>query len=102
TGPALVVVTHGGEGATAFCRAGELSVSAPTVRVADTVGAGDSFMAGLVDGLWAAGMLGAGRRAELHRIDLTTVREVLERSARVAAITVSRPGADPPWLAEVD
>lgn len=101
TGPALVVVTHADEGATAFSRAGELSVSAPAVRVADTVGAGDSFMAGLVDGLWAAGLLGAGRRGELRGVDLATLRDVLERCARIAAITVSRPGADPPWLAEV-
>lgn len=102
TGPAVVIVTHAGEGATAFCRAGELSVSAPTVQVADTVGAGDSFMAGLIDGLWAAGLLGADRRGELHRIDLTTLQDVLERCARIAAITVSRPGADPPWRSEVD
>src|SRR5690606_36887345 len=50
-GPALVVVTHGGEGAFAATSAGaRLQVPAPRVAVSDTVGAGDSFMGGLIDG----------------------------------------------------
>ncbi|MBD7919186.1 carbohydrate kinase [Cellulomonas sp. Sa3CUA2] len=103
SGPALVVVTHGGEGAFAVTSAGaRLSVTAPRVTVADTVGAGDSFMGGLVDGLWSAGLLGAGRRAALHDADPSVLQELLERCARIAAITVSRPGADPPRRAEVD
>ena len=103
SGPALVVVTHGGEGAFAVTSAGaRLSVAAPRVTVADTVGAGDSFMGGLVDGLWEAGLLGADRRAALHDVDTATVRGVLERCARIAAITVSRPGANPPRRDELD
>lgn len=103
TGPALVVVTHGGEGAFAVTSAGaRLSVAAPRVTVADTVGAGDSFMGGLIDGLWSAGLLGAGRRAALHDVDADTVQAVLERCARIAAITVSRPGANPPTRVELD
>lgn len=97
SGPALVVVTHGADGAFASTSAGaRLSVPAPRVTVADTVGAGDSFMAGLIDGLWSAGLLGAGRRAALHDADAGTVEDVLARCARIAAITVSRPGANPP------
>jgi fructokinase len=72
------------------------------VQVADTVGAGDSFMGGLVDGLWSAGLLGADRREALHDVDAATVERVLERCARIAAITVSRPGANPPSSAELD
>lgn len=103
SGPALVVVTHGGEGAFASTSAGaRLTVPAPRVQVADTVGAGDSFMGGLVDGLWSAGLLGAGRREALHDVDAATVERVLERCARIAAITVSRPGANPPSSAELD
>ncbi|MBT0992832.1 carbohydrate kinase [Cellulomonas sp. DKR-3] len=96
-GPALVVVTHGGEGAFAATAAGaRLQVAAPSVQVLDTVGAGDSFMGGLIDGLWTAGLLGGDRRAALHDVDAGTVEAVLERCARIAAITVSREGANPP------
>ncbi|AEE47042.1 carbohydrate kinase family protein [Cellulomonas fimi] len=102
SGPALVVVTHGGEGAFASTSAGaRLTVPAPKVQVADTVGAGDSFMGGLVDGLWSAGLLGADRREALRDVDAATVERVLERCARIAAITVSRPGANPPTSAEL-
>ena len=103
SGPAIVVVTHGGEGAFAVTSAGaRLSVAAPRVTVADTVGAGDSFMGGLIDGLWSAGLLGAGRRDALHDVDAATVESVLTRCARIAAITVSRSGANPPSLAELE
>ncbi|WP_297082548.1 carbohydrate kinase [uncultured Demequina sp.] len=102
TGPALVVVTRGGDGATAFVADGrEISVPAPSVEVADTVGAGDSFMGGLIDGLWGADLLGASRREALHAVDDATVTAVLERCARIGAITVSRPGANPPSSAEL-
>ncbi|KQY43002.1 carbohydrate kinase [Cellulomonas sp. Root137] len=102
SGPSLVVVTHGGEGAFASTSAGaRISVEAPKVQVADTVGAGDSFMGGLIDGLWSAGLLGAGRRQALVDVDAATVQAVLERCARIAAITVSRAGANPPRLAEL-
>ncbi|UZN04370.1 carbohydrate kinase family protein [Cellulomonas sp. S1-8] len=103
SGPALVVVTHGGDGAFASTSAGaRLSVPAPRVTVADTVGAGDSFMGGLIDGLWSAGLLGADRRAALHEVDAATVERVLARCALIAALTVSRPGADPPSGAELE
>jgi fructokinase len=102
-GAALVVVTLGGEGALAVTAGGEeLTVQAPRVTVADTVGAGDSFMSGLIDGLWTAGLLGADARERLHAIDAATVERVLARCVRIAAITVSRPGANPPTSAELD
>ncbi|WNM27986.1 carbohydrate kinase [Demequina capsici] len=101
-GPAIVVVTRGGEGATAWTPEGRVDVRAPKVTVADTVGAGDSFMGGLIDGLWGAGVLGAPQRQALRSLDLDTVSAVLERCARIAAITVSRAGANPPTLAELD
>ncbi len=101
-GPALVVLTRGGEGAIAITAAGaRIEVGSEAVDVVDTVGAGDSFMGALIDGLWTAGLLGAERRDALSRIDADTVRHVVERCARVAAITVSRAGANPPWEAEL-
>jgi fructokinase len=102
SGPSLVVVTHGGEGAFACTAAGaRLQVVAPKVQVADTVGAGDSFMGGLIDGLWTAGLLGAENRQALADADTEVLQRVLERCAKIAAITVSRAGANPPSAAEL-
>jgi fructokinase len=92
-GPAAVVVTRGGEGAVWFSRSGRVEVSAIPVPVADTIGAGDTFSAALLDGL-----LGRG---ELAALDEAAVREVLARAVRAAAVTVSRPGADPPYASEL-
>lgn len=101
-GPSVCVVTQGGEEAVVLA-AGTIerfpTISTPVV---DTVGAGDSFMGGLIDGLWSAGLLGADRRGALRTADDTTLRQLLERCAQIAAITVSRPGADPPRLAELN
>jgi fructokinase len=102
-GPAVVVMTRGGHGAVAITSRGiEVEMLAPKVAVADTVGAGDSFMGGLIDGLWTAGLLGADRRGALHAVEAGTVAEVLAECVRIAAITVSRPGANPPSRAELD
>ncbi|WP_081784835.1 carbohydrate kinase [Cellulomonas sp. KRMCY2] len=103
TGPAVVIVTMGGNGATAVTADGkQIDVVAPKVTVADTVGAGDSFMGGLIDGLWSADLLGGDRRQALRAGSDATWRTVLERCARIAAITVSRAGANPPTRAELD
>jgi fructokinase len=102
SGPAIVVVTHGDDGAFAATASGAtLRLPALPVEVVDTVGAGDSFMSGLVDGLWTEGLLGGHRRAALRAIDVDSLRRVLERCLRIAAITVSRAGANPPRRAEL-
>lgn len=101
-GPALVIVTRGSAGATAVTAGDvEVEVAAPQVTVADTVGAGDSFMSGTIDGLARAGLLGAARRPQLRQITAEQLRTVLVRAARIAAVTVSRPGANPPTTAEL-
>jgi fructokinase len=71
------------------------------VTVTDTIGAGDTFGAGLVDALWERGRLGAEHREELGSLDRSEIADVLEHAARAAAVTVSRPGADPPWRHEL-
>lgn len=96
-GPAAVVVTRGGEGATWFAAGAEVQVAARPAEVADTIGAGDTFSAALVDGLWTHGLLG-GR---LPALDEDVVVELLTHAAHCAAVTVSRPGADPPYRAEL-
>ncbi|MGZ4464256.1 MAG: PfkB family carbohydrate kinase [Nocardioides sp.] len=101
-GPAAVVVTRGGEGATWLGRAGEVEVASLDVAVADTIGAGDTFGAALVDALWERGRLGADARATLRDLAAEEVADVLAHAARAAAVTVSRPGADPPYRHELD
>jgi fructokinase len=98
-GPAVVVVTRGGDGAIArVTRTGEqLALPAPRVEVVDTVGAGDSFMAGLVSGLLDAGLLGgAEARERLHGAALADVLPAVERALRAGALTVERAGAYAP------
>ncbi len=100
-GPAIVVVTMGRSGSVAVARNASIDVPAPRVAVVDTVGAGDSFMAGLLDGLWREGLLGAAARDDLSRIDAVQLRRVVEHATRAAAITVSRAGALPPTRSEL-
>lgn len=101
-GPSFVVLTRGGSGATAFLKDGRVvEVTAPTVEVADTVGAGDSFMSGLIDGLWYFQLLGGSRREKLYEIKSDALEQILIRCARIAGITVSRPGANPPTVWEL-
>ena len=98
---ALVVVTRGGEGSIAIASGAVMEVPSLKVAVVDTVGAGDSYMGGLIDGLWSAGLLGAPRRADLAQAPASVVSEILARCAHIAAITVSRAGANPPSSTEL-
>lgn len=79
-----------------------LAIASVPVRVVDTVGAGDTFMGTLLDGLLSAGVSGPGTRTALSGLDDATVTALLQRSAQAAAITVSRAGANPPTLGELD
>jgi fructokinase len=101
-GPAIVAMTMAERGAAAVCATGEVRVPARPVRVVDTVGAGDAFMVGLIDALWARGLLGAQRRAELAGIDLGALTAALEEASNAAALTVARAGADLPDRATLD
>lgn len=101
-GPALVVLTRGGAGATGVVAGGVVDVAARPIEVVDTVGAGDAFMSGLLDALANAGVLQADRKAELGALAPAALSEILEHAGRVAAYTCTRPGADPPTRAELD
>lgn len=101
TGPAVVLVTRGGDGALAVLPDGRVAVEAPPVDVADTVGAGDAFMSGTLHALAARGLLGADGRERLRSLDRATVTDVLRHAAASAAVTVSRAGANPPDAAEL-
>jgi len=95
-GAGLVVVTRGRDGADALTTGGPVHVAAPRTEVIDTIGAGDSFMSGLLTALSDRDLLGGDGRAALRELPASAVADVVEFAARCAAITVSRPGADPP------
>jgi fructokinase len=102
SGPALVVVTRGDAGVYALSPGLELHRPAVRIDLVDTVGAGDSFTSGLLDGLHRADLVGGPRRDALAAIDEATLGSVVDSAALIAAITCSRPGADPPTRAEVE
>ncbi|MGW0842844.1 carbohydrate kinase family protein [Streptomyces sp. NPDC002787] len=96
-GARLVVITRGAEGALASLDGERVRVPAVTTRVADTVGAGDSFTAGLLHHFGTRGLLG-GRLTDLG---LGDVEEACLFAARVAALTCSVPGPNPPWQSQL-
>ncbi len=97
-GARLVILTRGAAGATAITAHHAVSVPGVAVKVVDTVGAGDTFTAGILARLDALGLLTKSAVAKLDRERLT---DVLNFAIKAAAVTVSRAGADPPWLKEI-
>jgi fructokinase len=92
-GAGLAVVTRGGEGSLLATPAAKLFVPSIRSTVVDTIGAGDSYMAALIYGLLARGTEGLG----------PDVLETIGRTAsKAAAITVRRPGANPPTVEELE
>lgn len=101
-GPAVVVVTRGGSGATVVRAGGQrFDVPGVTAVVADTIAAGDTFTAGLLDALLSAGIHGADAYARITALDDDQLVRVVHHAHAAAAITVSRPGADPPTRDEL-
>lgn len=98
-GPRAVVITRGGDGATLY-REGKapIAVVPPKITVADTIGAGDTFNAGLCVSLLAHGVERPGQLAGLGD---EAWREVLQFAATAAALNCTREGCDPPTRAEV-
>src|SRR6266852_2999811 len=94
-GPALVLVTDGPRPALALLPGQDISADVPAVKVVDTIGAGDAF-GGAFLAWWSGQEL---TKSDLHRPG--PVREALQAAVEVAALTCTRPGAEPPWLAEV-
>lgn len=97
-GPQAVFVTEGATGAHAFTAGQTLFEPARKVAVADTVGAGDTFNAGILAALHRSGAL---TRDCVARLTETELRAALSLGVRAAAVTVSRPGANPPWAHEL-
>lgn len=97
-GPKLVLITEGAKGAHGFTPQLARFVPARKVTVADTVGAGDTFNAGALAALQRAGAL---TKPGLASLSAETLDAALSLGVAAAAVTVSRPGANPPWAAEL-
>ena len=89
----LVVVTLGVKGITAYRKNEQISVDAVKVVVVDTVGAGDTVGAVLVEAIVKNG---------LDKLTGEVLKTMLNRATKAAAITVSRRGANPPTLKEIE
>lgn len=98
-GVKLVCLTMGAEGVKGVTARGTTHIQSTRVEVKDTVGAGDTFNAGLLAGLQRAGKL---TKAAVADLDEETLRAALQLGSRAAAITVSRAGANPPWAEELE
>jgi fructokinase len=92
-GVQLVVVTLGDKGITAYRENEEISIDAVKVVVVDTVGAGDTVGAVLVEAIVKNG---------LDKLTGEVLKTMLNRATKAAAITVSRTGANPPSKEEID
>ncbi|MBA1141362.1 carbohydrate kinase family protein [Mesorhizobium neociceri] len=97
-GPKLIVVTHGSEGAVGYSREHKVTVMPQKVEVVDTVGAGDTFNAGILASLHEQGLL---TKADIGGLSEDAIRQALALGAKAAAVTVSRAGANPPWRHEI-
>jgi fructokinase len=92
-GPSLIVVTYGEKGLIGYRKGEKVIVDAVKVKVVDTVGAGDTVGAILVEAIVKDGLdILTGARLET----------MLKRAAKAAAITVSRVGANPPTSEELE
>jgi fructokinase len=92
---ALVAITLGGEGAVVAGPQLVARITAPAITVVDTIGAGDSFMAAVLS--WCA----AYSWPAADELDLTELTDLGTYATGAAAITCSRPGANPPWTREL-
>lgn len=97
-GPKLVLITEGARGAHGFSAGHSTFSPARKVVVADTVGAGDTFNAGVLAALAPDGVL---TKTALDALSVDQLAAALDMGVAAAAVTVSRPGANPPWAAEL-
>lgn len=97
-GPKLVLLTRGAQGAVALTRRERVAVPSARTAVVDTVGAGDTFNAGVLAALHEGGMLA---KRTIGDLSADALRSALDLGVRAAAVTVARAGANPPWRREL-
>lgn len=100
-GPSFIVMTRGAGGPVLVSHNGRAEMAAEPIVLVDTVGAGDSFMSGLISGLAQLGTLGASARSRLRALTGKELRGLLAYANRAAAMTCSRSGANPPSVEEL-
>ncbi len=100
-GAGLAVITDGEAGSLAVTAHTSVEIAAVSVSVVDTVGAGDTFMGTLLDGILNIPGDVDELRASVRAVDRDALVELLSRAARAAAITVGREGMDPPTRADL-
>jgi len=100
SGAHAVIVTRGEAGAHLYLESGSnFAVAAPQVQVLDTVGAGDTFTAGLMVALLEGGFV---QTSDLKGMSLERWEVILEFAGRAAALNCTRAGCDPPTRAQVE
>lgn len=98
----LIVVTRGKEGPVAWTSGGARTTVEPAdVKVVDTVGAGDTFMGGLIDALWRRNLVGTDASQAIADLTEAELKAIVSDASEVADIVVQRRGANPPWAAEL-
>lgn len=97
-GAKLVVVTRGAEGATGYTQHHKVTVPSERVTVVDTVGAGDTFDAGVLASLKMQNLL---TKSQVVNLTEGQIAAALALGAKAAAVTVSRAGANPPFACEI-
>ena len=97
-GVKIVIITYGHKGSIAYFKDSVVEVPAKSVKASDTIGAGDTFMAGVLNSFDKKNKLS---RSSINDITQNDIKEALEFASNAASITVSRQGANPPWKSEV-
>ncbi|MDR0783601.1 MAG: carbohydrate kinase [Propionibacteriaceae bacterium] len=99
SGPSVVVVTMGGRGAWAVTAESAWHIPADDrYGLVDSVGAGDSFMSGMLHGILTGGY---SEDFAALAADRTSLEQVLNLAMQTSGVTISRAGANPPWLHEL-
>lgn len=93
-GPSVILVTKGADGVSGFYHGGEIHVDAQAVQVVDTVGAGDTFNAGVLAGLNDVNAL--NKEMIVNGLEEDVLRSAMTLGVHASAITVTRAGANPP------
>lgn len=97
-GAKLVLITRGADGATGYTANHVVSVPVIKVNVVDTVGAGDTFDAGVLAALDRKGLL---TKDGVATLSADNIKDALSWGVKAAAVTVSRAGANPPTASEI-
>lgn len=97
-GVKLIIITRGENGAEAYSLSGKIKINSIPVKVVDTVAAGDTFNAGFLASLYRQNLL---EKSAIAKLQASQIEAALTYAAKAASINISRSGANPPWLYEM-